>query len=560
MARLTLKEYLQKRDFMRTTEPTASRAKSRKGKQKTSVFVVQKHAARRLHYDFRLEIDGVLVSWAVPKGPSLDPADKRLAVRTEDHPLEYAQFEGTIPEGEYGAGTVMIWDQGTYVPEGDPIKGLEEGKLTFRLNGKRLKGGFTLVRLRGPRSDGGKNWLLIKERDEYANGNDIIEREMTSTKSGRSMEEIAARSRGNRTLAEGATARKAASRSSKPTRRASTERMRAKVLRAKSTARKAEAAGALPQFLPPELATLIEEPPEGEGWLHEIKYDGYRIIAAVAGDQVRLYTRHGKDWTERFRPLVEPLQKLRFKSALLDGEVVVMDESGRTDFGALQRAMEEGNKNLTYVVFDLLQLDGEDLRPLPLRERKALLEKLLGNAAKRGPIRFSEHSQGNGRQAFARACRRGFEGIVSKRANALYRSGERTRDWLKVKCVAEQEFVIGGWSESDRGRPFASLLLGTWQKGELHYSGRVGTGYDEHDLQEIRKKLRALELDQSPFVDVPRVIRRRAHWVKPVLVAQVRYTELTRDGIVRHGVFEGLREDKLAQEVTMERPRERPGK
>jgi bifunctional non-homologous end joining protein LigD len=344
-----------------------------------------------------------------------------------------------------------------------------------------------------------------------------------------------------------------------PQRRTGGERTHSRTLCAKPAGRRAEVAGQLPRFLPPELATLVEEPPEGEGWLHEIKYDGYRIIAAVAGDQVRIYTRRGKDWTERFRPLVEPLQRLRLKSVLLDGEVVVMDKSGRTDFGALQRAMEEGNKNLTYVVFDLLRLDGEDLRRLPLRKRKALLEKLLGKAAKHGPIRFSEHSQGNGGQAFVRACRRGFEGIVSKRADALYRSGERTRDWLKVKCVAEQEFIIGGWSESDRGRPFASLLLGTWQNGKLHYAGRVGAGYDEHDLQEIGKKLRALEVDQSPFVDVPRAIRRRAHWVKPVLVAQVRYTELTRGGIVRHGVFEGLREDKLAQEVTMERPAERRG-
>jgi bifunctional non-homologous end joining protein LigD len=337
-----------------------------------------------------------------------------------------------------------------------------------------------------------------------------------------------------------------------PQRRTSGERRHSRAL--KPAGRRAEVAGVLPRFLPPELATLVEKPPEGEGWLHEIKYDGYRIIAAVAGDQVRLYTRRGKDWTQRFRSPVEHLQKLRLTSALLDGEVVVMDKSGRTDFGALQRAIEEGNKNLTYFVFDLLQLDGEDLRRLPLRERKALLQKLLTKVAKHGSIRFSEHSQGNGGQAFARACRRGFEGIVSKRADAPYRSGERTRDWLKVKCVAEQEFVIGGWSESDRGRPFASLLLGTWQKGELYYAGRVGSGYDDHDLREMGKKLRTLEIDQPPFVDVPRAIRRRAHWVRPVLVAQVRYTELTRDGIVRHGVFEGLREDKLAREITMERP------
>jgi bifunctional non-homologous end joining protein LigD len=284
-----------------------------------------------------------------------------------------------------------------------------------------------------------------------------------------------------------------------------------------------------------------------------------QLIAAVAGDQVRLYTRHGKDWADRFQPLVEPLQKRQLRSTLLDGEVVVMDESGRTDFGALQRAMEEGNKNLTYVVFDLLQLDGEDLRRLPLRERKARLEKLLGKAAKRGPIRVSEYSQGEGRQAFAQACRLRFEGLVSKRIDAPYRSGERTRDWLKVKCVAKQEFVIGGWSESDRDRLFASLLLGTWQNAKLHYAGRVGTGFDEHDVEEIGKKVRALEIAQPPFVDVPRAIRRRAHWAKPVLVAQVRYTELTRDGIVRHGVFEGLREDKPGQEVTMERPVELSG-
>jgi bifunctional non-homologous end joining protein LigD len=354
MARLSLKEYLRKRDFTRTPEPAGTRAKPRKGKQYTGTFVVQKHSARRLHYDFRLEIDGVLASWAVPKGPSLNPADKRLAVRTEDHPIEYAKFEGTIPEGQYGAGTVMIWDRGTYVADGDPAKGLEEGKLKFRLNGKRLKGGFTLVQMQGPRG-GSKNWLLIKERDEFADDSSITECETTSFKSGRNIEEIAARGRASRRRKNGAT-RKTALSSAREPKRTSGPLAPSKTLRAKSTARRNKAPDALPRFLPPELATLVEVPPEGDGWLNELKYDGYRIIASVAGDQVRLYTRRGKDWTERFRPLVEPLQKLRLKSALLDGEVVVMDKSGRTDFGALQRAMEEGNKNLTYVVFDLLQL------------------------------------------------------------------------------------------------------------------------------------------------------------------------------------------------------------
>jgi bifunctional non-homologous end joining protein LigD len=538
MAQRPLEDYRRKRDFSRTAEPAPGRIAKRRHRN-GGAFVIQKHAARQLHYDFRLEIGGVLASWAVPKGPSLDPADKRLAVRTEDHPMEYGGFEGTSPEGEYGGGTVMVWDRGRYVAEDDPADGLRKGKLSFRLEGKRVKGGYTLVQMHGPRSEAGKNWLLIKERDSEADGEDLTARATTSVKSGRSMDEIATRSRAswhsNRSTGQ-----------------------EKKAPRPKHAGAKRHAKAVLPDFIAPELATLVEAVPTGEGWLHEIKYDGYRIVAAVAGEQVRLYTRSGKDWTQRFHALVEPLRELRLPGALLDGEVAVADAKGRTDFGALQRAMEEGNTNLSYYVFDLLQVGGEHVRELPLLERKKLLRKVLEGAGRRGAIRFSEYTQGNGQQVFARACRARFEGIICKRADSTYRAGERTRDWLKVKCVAEQEFVIGGWSESERREGFASLLLGTMQNGKLVYAGRVGTGYDEQDLTRIGKRLRALEVDKPAFVTVPAAMRRKAHWVKPELVAQVRYTELTRDGIVRHGVFDGLREDKPAREVRMERAVEKP--
>jgi bifunctional non-homologous end joining protein LigD len=541
MAQRPLEEYRRKRDFSRTAEPAPGRVSKRRH-QTGGAFVIQKHAARALHYDFRLEIGGVLASWAVPKGPSLDPADKRLAVRTEDHPMEYGGFEGTIPEGEYGGGTVMVWDRGRYIAEGDPVEGLKKGKLSFRMEGKRVKGGYTLVQMHGPRSEGGKNWLLIKERDSEADGYDLTARETTSVKSGRSMDEIATRSR-------------ASWHSNRDKGDAKKSRPRAKRGQA---LRRGNAP--LPDFIAPELATLVEAAPAGDSWLHETKFDGYRIVAAVTGDRVRLYTRHGKDWTQRFQPVAQALQRLDLPPALLDGEVVVLvDAKGHTDFGALQRAMEEGNTDLSYYVFDLLKVGGEDLRALPLIERKKLLKKLLGGAG-RGAIRFSEYTRGNGPQAFARACRARFEGIVSKRADSTYRAGERTRDWLKVKCVAEQEFVIGGWSESERREGFASLLLGAMKNGKLVYAGRVGAGYDEQDLARIGKRLRTLEIDKPAFVAVPTAMRRKAHWVKPELVAQVRYTELTRDGIVRHGVFEGLREDKPAREVRMERAVEKPGR
>jgi bifunctional non-homologous end joining protein LigD len=460
----------------------------------------------------------------VTRGPSLDPAEKRLAVRTEDHPLEYGAFEGTIPQGEYGGGTVMIWDRGTWTPRGDPREGLAQGHLKFDLDGERLKGGFALVRLKPRGKETRENWLLVKERDETADRDtDPVALWTTSVATGRDMDEIA-------TSAESPvwSSKQAGAGAGAPSGKA----------RRKSK---------LPAFVAPQLATLAAEPPEGAQWLHEIKFDGYRVIAAIADGQVMLYTRAGNDWTARFGKIAADVAALNVRSALLDGEIVVLDAQGRSDFGSLQQALKTGELPLTLYVFDLLMHDGKDLRRLALEKRKARLEELLANAP--ASIRYSDHVRGNGRAVLAKCCSLGLEGVVSKRADKSYVS-ERGTSWLKTKCQGREEFVIVGYRPSDKkGRAFASLLLGEYEGDELRYRGRVGTGFDEATIADIAARLKPLTRASSPVREVPREIRRAARWVEPQLVAEIAYTERTSDGVLRHPSFLGLREDKRASEV-----------
>ena len=524
-----LKTYQSKRDFSKTAEPSGQATGKRKAKALS--FVVQKHDATRLHYDFRLELDGVLMSWAVTKGPSTNPADKRLAVHVEDHPLDYGGFEGTIPKGQYGGGTVMLWDEGTWEPIGDPHEGLKKGELKFVLHGKRMKGEWVLVHMKGrdqkTRSGARENWLLIKHNDEYATRTDGLTEEFTtSVETGRDLEGIA---RGNKPRRKPVTGRKVPS----------------------ANVWTKSGAVSLPDFQEPELATLVDEIPTGDDWLFEMKYDGYRALAAVAGDQVRIYTRHGNDWTEQFHPMVEPLSRLTKGSALLDGEIVAFKD-GRTDFSTLKDALSSGAP-LTYFVFDLLEQDGEDLRKLPLVDRKERLRKLLGKPSAKSAVQFSEHIEGQGEKFFKAMCEGGYEGMVTKLGRSHY-IGARTREWLKIKCIQRQEFVIGGWRPSEKKSTFASLLLGTWDNGKLIYRGRVGTGFNARNSAELQQAMDERARQTSPFADAPRDISRRANWIEPTLVGEVAFSEVTPDGYLRHPSFMGLRQDKNAKEVKLEKP------
>jgi len=502
-----LAEYRRKRDFKQTPEPKGRLA------GKGNLYVIQKHAARRLHYDFRLQLNGVLKSWAVPKGPSLDPGEKRLAVMTEDHPVQYGSFEGVIEKG-YGAGTVMLWDTGSWEPQGDAEDGLRQGHLKFTLNGERLKGGFALVRMKPRKGEKQENWLLIKERDDEATGEEPVEEWRESVTTGRDMEKIAQGDDVWLPKSEGGTGGK---------------RVR-------------------PKFVAPELATLRDSPPEADDWLHEIKYDGYRMIALLQDGEARMITRNQKDWTDRYTPVARALGWLKVESAVLDGELVALDEKGRSDFGLLGRYAETGQGRLFYYIFDLLQLNGEDLRDRPLSERKARLEALMKGA--KAPLRFSHHIEGQGERVILNACKMNLEGIVSKKLSSKYRSGRGT-DWIKSKCIGRDEFVIGGYRKSDkRGRPFASLLLGEYVDGKLQYRGRVGTGFDDALLEDLGAKLQRLARDTSPFEKTPAEARRGVVWVEPRYVGEIAYTERTADGALRHPSFLGLREDKEAGEVT----------
>ncbi len=551
---MPLREYRKKRDFGRTPEP-APRAIARKTRaiaRKTRAvarkkgadraYVIQKHDASRLHYDFRLEHDGVLKSWAVPKGPSLDPAEKRLAVQVEDHPLEYGGFEGVIPKGEYGAGPVLLWDRGRWIPKGDVDAGLRKGHLEFELEGEKLEGAWDLVRLGGASRDG-KDWLLIKRRDAAAraDGKSIVDALPRSVASGRAIERIA---NGKHRATWHSNA--------KSTKSIAKPRSRTKVRTPNVKS------AALPAFVDPELATLVEAAPNGDDWFHEIKYDGYRMLARLEKGSVRWITRNGLDWTDRFENLSRAIAALSAQSALFDGEVVVERADGTTSFQDLQNAFRgAGSSALRYVVFDLLHLDGLDLRPAALEERKKALRRVLGRA--RDPLRYSDHVQGEGPAFHRRACKLGLEGIVSKRRESPYRSG-RGRDWLKVKCGKSQEVVVVGYTEPTGSRVgFGALVVGVHEKKRLRYAGRVGTGFDETTLRGLKKELASLEVPSAPFDEpVPRPAARGVHWVEPRLVANVRFSGWTSDGVLRHPTFQGLREDKPASAVARERARKTP--
>ncbi|HEY1774401.1 MAG TPA: DNA ligase D [Gammaproteobacteria bacterium] len=536
-SRRKLTTYRSKRDFHQTSEPAG-----KVGRKAGHSYLIQKHAARRLHYDFRLELDGVLKSWAVTRGPSLDPADKRLAVHVEDHPLAYGKFEGIIPKGQYGGGTVMLWDRGSWTPVGDPHWGYEKGHLSFDLQGERLKGRWHLVRM-GGKSAGKKkeNWLLIKSHDEYAkegNGDYALEHHKSSVTTHRSMQQIV--SGRSRRWDSGHEQRVVSRATRKPAR--------------KSLRRGRAGSGAPPEFVPPELATLVSHPPSGENWVHEIKFDGYRLLARIQRGKATLTTRAHNDWTAKFASIASALPDLHCRNALLDGEVVNQDDQGGMTFHGLQQALSAGRQGqLHYYVFDLLFLDGEDLQHRPLLERKALLKKLLKRAA--AHVHYSEHFTAAGEDVLAHACDIALEGIVSKRADRPYHQG-RSLDWMKSKCVQEQEVVIGGYTIQPRHPgTLAALLTGYQKDGALVYSGKVGTGFSQEDAAQVLKKLKHLGRKRSPFVSVPAAARRGACWVDPKLVAHMNFSEWTADGRMRHPSFQGLREDKPARDVVREKPK-----
>lgn len=504
---MSLKEYVKKRDFKKTAEPQGKpkkkAKKTSKAKASPLMFVVQEHHASHLHYDFRLEWEGVLKSWAVPKGPSLDPATKRLAVEVEDHPLEYGKFHGQIPEDEYGGGDVYIWDTGTWVPEIDPAAGFKKGHLEFTLKGKKLKGSWHLVRTR---MQGSKyQWLLMKSQDAFTSKKPIQQ------------------------MATG----KKSSTSSK-----------SKTLKKKK---------ALPDFIEPQLAQLVSEAPEGKDWIHEVKFDGYRMQSHLHDGDVKIFTRSGLDWTKKFPTIAKALGEINIENAIFDGEMVVVEEDGRTDFQKLQNAIKSADhKSMYYYIFDLLFLNGEDLRSLPLIERKKKLKALLSKGKSR--VRYSDHQVGGGDKLYAQACDIKLEGIISKDGQSTYSSGRRD-SWRKVKCGMQQEFVIGGYSEGQgsRDQMFGALLLGVYEGKKLRYVGKVGTGFTQKSLKEIQKVLLPLEQDESPFqIGSPKA--RGLHWLKPKKSAEITFGNWTEDNHLRVPVFHGLREDKKSSEIKMEKP------
>jgi bifunctional non-homologous end joining protein LigD len=532
----SLEQYHAKRDFKKTGEPAGKVVRNRKGKA-GGIFVVQKHAATRLHYDLRLEHGGVLWSWAITRGPSLDPHEKRLAVHVEDHPIEYASFEGTIPKGEYGGGSVIVWDEGKWQPETDPAQAMKKGHISFELHGHKLNGHWHLVRLKPRPGKAYDNWLLIKSDDAAARpGEDILQEAPESVKSGLTIEEV-----GEGKSADGKKAR--VWHSNRPT----------------AGKAKAKAAKQL-EFIEPCLATLQRDAPPGKEWLHEVKFDGYRMQAQLAGSEVRLLTRSGLDWTHKFGgAIVAELKRLKCTDAIIDGEVVVLADSGVSSFALLQADLSAGRTDrFLYYVFDLMSLDGEDLRKEPLVERKQALQDLLGKQRGNSAVRFSDHFAEPGKVMLEHACRMGLEGIVSKRADAPYLSG-RGLSWVKSKCTLRQEFVIGGYLPSEKtGRGLRSLLVGYHEGGKLHYAGRVGTGFSMQSTNDLKKKLDALKAKTSPFdTGVPKGKGpgKGVVWVKPELVGEVEFRAWTSDHIIRHASFQGLREDKPAEEVVQEKPK-----
>jgi bifunctional non-homologous end joining protein LigD len=532
-----LQEYQRKRDFRKTAEPSG-KGKTRKSKSVGGLYVIQKHAATRLHYDFRLEHNGVLWSWAVTRGPSLDPSEKRLAVHVEDHPLDYGDFEGTIPKGEYGGGAVIVWDNGEWIPEGDPEAGMKKGHIDFELKGNKLNGRWHLVRLKPRRGEKRDNWLLIKSDDSAASrSGDILEEAPQSVKSGLTIDEI-----GKNGKVDVWHPKSTAGKSSGP----------------KGRSQKAPRPGkqaTMPDFVPPCLATLQTAPPTGGEWLHEVKFDGYRIQAHLSGGRPKLLTRKGLDWSDRFgKAIADALASLDCENAILDGEIVVLADNGVSSFSALQAALSgRQTEKLIYYVFDMLFLDGMDVSGEPLADRKERLRDLLKPLGEQGPVRYSEHFTEPGKTMLAHACRMGLEGVVSKRADAAYHSG-RGHDWIKSRCTQRQEFVIAGYLPSDKtGRGLRSLIVGYYEGGELKSAGHVGTGFSAKAGVDLKKKLDRLKRKTSPLTG-PGSKEKQAIWVDPNLVAEVEFRSWTADRILRHASFQGLREDKPSKDVVIEEP------
>ncbi len=557
-----LDKYRDKRHFERTPEPAGHVEPSEAGR----LYVIQKHAASHLHYDLRLELDGVLKSWAVPKGPSLNPADKRLAVHVEDHPIDYGSFEGTIPEGEYGGGTVMLWDRGRWEPEGDPNEGYAKGNLKFRIIGEKLRGSWVLARMKGDPGEGGKNWLLIKHRDETAisgSGPNPVEQMDRSVSTGRTMQEIADE---QASVWHDKEATQLAENSSLTAPKSE----RTKTAKAKSPRRKKTDPFALPGARPaplpatfrPELATLVSKPPEGDNWLHEIKYDGYRILCVVSGKSARLISRNGNDWTQKFPGIADGASRLDIDSGILDGEVVVVDPAGRTDFQALQNILKGiRSGRLVFYAFDLPYYNGYDLTQTPLVERKKILQQMLANQPRNGStLLYTDHIFGQGGTVFGQACRFALEGVISKQVDSSYQQ-KRTRNWLKVKCYLRQEFVVGGFTEPGGSRTgFGALLVGYYNPDRrLIFAGRVGTGFNDRTLKDIYARLTPIETGNSPFVNPPTGYEAKGvHWITPELVAEIEFGSWTDEGILRHPSFKGLRDDRDPTEIVRETPEGAP--
>jgi bifunctional non-homologous end joining protein LigD len=544
-ARQALERYRGKRDFTRTPEPAAG-GKTGKG---VLSFVIQKHHASHLHYDFRLELDGTLKSWAVPKGPCLDPTVKRMAVHVEDHPISYAGFEGSIPAKQYGAGSVIVWDRGDWLPEGDAgdaRKALAAGKLKFELRGEKLHGHWTLVRMRGKGDESHEPWLLIKERDGEARAlddYDVLVEQPASVITGLGVDEV------------GQPPKKTADKmvSKAPAKKAEAKKAAPKAA-AKAAAVQAVKKVALPAAFQPQLATLAAAPPSSpDDWLYELKFDGYRLLARIDRGEVSCFTRNGHDWTAKLPALAKALATLPTDAAWLDGEITVEGDNGAPDFQALQNAFDSGSTaSIAYWLFDAPYLDGEDLRELPVEQRRARLAKLLGKTPA-PPLRLSEAFDASPRDLLASSARLGFEGIVGKRKGSPYVS-RRSPDWIKLKNQQRQEFVIGGYTAPKGSRAgFGALLLGVHDEatGKLRYCGNVGTGFDADRLADIKARLDKLATDACPFATRPAGVK--AQWVKPTLVAEVSFGEWTRENRVRHSVFQGLRADKPARDIHRER-------
>lgn len=542
--------YRKRRDFAKTPEPRGELASGDEGE---SLFVVQQHDARRMHFDFRLAIGGVLKSWAVPRGPSLDPKEKRLAVETEDHPLEYGGFEGVIPEGEYGAGPVILWDRGRWEAVGDAAAGYRSGHLRIRLHGDKLRGGWSLMRMGRAAPGGRRNWLLLKERDEAARSpGEIVAERPESVLSGRCVADLG-RHRG------------AGLRWARPVDEAGGDGETAAwrtELRRRLTRLGGVRSARMPTEMAPELATLVGELPYGPDWLYEVKLDGYRLLCFIDHGRVQWRTRYGHDWTERFPSLARAASMLPVETAILDGEIVALRDDGVTSFQALQETVAQGSDaGLLAFMFDLLYLDGISLLGVGLLERKRLLGLLLSSAPGDGALRYAEHLAGDAAPLLAEACRLGLEGLVAKRARAPYVSG-RTKDWLKMKCKRRQEFIIAGFSEhGDRSGCVGALVLSLEESGRLRFAGKVGTGWSDAAARRLHERLDEIRQDRSPLAERPAGLEGTV-WVKPVLAAEVEFSEWTRDGVLRHPSFIGLREDRpprVVREVPLvEQPPSQP--